>query len=57
MSGFCLQEHVGIVGMLACWALLSVHGMNPKLGPSLDGLSFNLCSIFCPCISFRQEQF
>lgn len=26
---------------------------NPKLGWSLDGISFNLCSIFCPCISFR----
>ena len=31
--------------------------MNLKMGWSLDGLSFSLCSIFCFCIFFRQEQF
>ena len=35
---------------------MPTHGMDPKLGWSLYGLSFNLCSV-CPCISFRQEQF
>ena len=37
--------------------LVSVYGMDPKMGQSLDGLSFSLCSKPCPCISFRQEQF
>jgi hypothetical protein len=41
--------------------LLSVDGMDPYVGQSLNGLSFSLCSIFffffgC-CISFKQEQF
>jgi hypothetical protein len=31
--------------------------MDPQVGQSLDGLSFSLCSTFCPVISFRQEQF
>jgi hypothetical protein len=31
--------------------------MDPKLGQSLDGLCFSLCSIFCPCVSFRQKLF
>ena len=30
--------------------------MAPKLGRSLCGLSFSLSIIFCPCISFTQEQ-
>ena len=29
----------------------------PKVGQSLDGLSFSFCSILCCCISFRQEKF
>jgi hypothetical protein len=29
----------------------------PQVGQSLDGVSFSLCSTFCPHISFRQEQF
>jgi hypothetical protein len=36
---------------------VSAHMMDPKVGWSLDGLSFSLCCIFCPCIFFRQEQF
>ena len=31
--------------------------IDPKLGWSLDLLSLSLFSIFCPCNSFRQEQF
>ena len=31
--------------------------MDPQVGQPLDGLSFSLCSTFCLCISFRQEQF
>jgi hypothetical protein len=31
--------------------------MDLQVGQSLDGLSFNLCSALCSCISFRQEQF
>ena len=31
--------------------------MDAQVGQSLDGLSFSLCSTFCPCISFRQDQF
>ena len=31
--------------------------MDPKLGLPQDGLSFSLCSIFHPCIPFKQEQF
>jgi len=31
--------------------------MDPKVRQSLEGLAFYFCSIFCPCISFRQEQF
>jgi hypothetical protein len=27
---------------------VSAHGMDPKLGQSLGGLSFSLCSIFVP---------
>jgi hypothetical protein len=30
--------------------------MDPKLDPSLDGLSFSLFSIFVPAMFFRQEQ-
>jgi hypothetical protein len=28
-----------------------------QVGQALHGLSFSLCSILCPCISFRQEQY
>jgi hypothetical protein len=31
--------------------------MDPTVEQSLDGLSFNLCSTFCPCVFFRQEKF
>jgi hypothetical protein len=40
-----------------CLGLVSADGMDPQVGQSLDGLSYSLCSILCPCISFRQEQF
>jgi hypothetical protein len=46
-----------------CWhlqwwlGLVSACGMDPQVGQSLYGLSFSLCSTFCPCISFIQEQF
>jgi hypothetical protein len=33
--------------------LVSSHGMDPNLGQSLNGCLLQ----FCPCISFRQEQF
>jgi hypothetical protein len=36
---------------------MSACEMDPQVGQSLDGLSFGLHSIPCPCISFRQEQF
>ena len=32
-------------------------GVDPQVGQSLDDLSFSLCSILCPYISTRQEQF
>ena len=37
--------------------LVSACGMDSQVRQSLDGLSFSLCSILCPFISFRQEQF
>ena len=33
------------------------NGMDPQVGQSLDGLSFSLCSIFCPCFSIGKENF
>ena len=36
---------------------MSADEVDPKVGWILDGLSFSLCSIFCPCISSRQKQF
>jgi hypothetical protein len=32
-------------------------GWISRWGGLWDGLSFSLCSNFCPCVSFRQEQF
>jgi hypothetical protein len=40
-----------------CLGSVSVCGMDPQVGQTLDGLFFSLCSTLCPCISFRQEQF
>lgn len=34
-----------------------VSGMGPKVGLSLDGLSFSLCSTLCPCISRANASF
>jgi len=31
--------------------LVARYGMDPQVGKSLDGLSFSLCFILCPCIS------
>jgi hypothetical protein len=36
------------VALIKCQSLVPAHGMGPKLGWSLDALSFNLCSIFDP---------
>jgi hypothetical protein len=36
---------------------VAAYRMDPQVRQSLDGLSFSLCSILCPCISFRQEHF
>jgi hypothetical protein len=37
--------------------LVSEDRMDPLVGQSLDGPSFSLCSISCPCSSFTQEHF
>ena len=37
--------------------LVYADGMDLKMWRFLVGLSFSRCSIFSPCISFRQEQF
>jgi hypothetical protein len=47
-SSSCQEEILGLV---------SSDGMDPQVGQSLNGLSFSICSTFCPCTSFRQEQF
>ena len=36
---------------------MSTDGIDTKIGQSLDGLSFNLCSMFCLFLSFGQEHF
>jgi hypothetical protein len=40
-----------------CGGLVSADGMDPQVRQSLDGLSFSLCSIFYPCLSFEQGHF
>jgi hypothetical protein len=47
ISGFCKQEILVISNSVWIWCL------DPKVGQSLDGLSFILCSTLCPCISYR----
>jgi len=47
MSGSCQQTLLGICNSVCVWG--SLYGMDPQ---SLDGFSFTLCSILCPCISF-----
>ena len=37
--------------------LVSSDRMDPQVGQSLDGPSFSLCLISCPCSSFAQEHF
>ena len=34
-------------------SLVVVYGMDPQVGQFLDGHSFSLCSIICPCNSFH----
>ena len=41
----------------SCLHLVTVYGMDPQVGQSLNGLSFSLCSTLCPSIPFRQEPF
>ena len=38
-------------------ALVSADRMDPQVGQSLDGPSFSICPISCPCSSFAQEHF
>ena len=35
--------------------LVSADGLDPYVGQSLDGLSFNFCSTLCPCISLDRR--
>ena len=56
IPGNCQQTLFGISNSL-CLDLVSADLMNPQMGRSLDGLSFRLCSTFCPCLSFGQEHF
>jgi hypothetical protein len=50
-SGSCQQASTILAGFGDCiWN-------GSLVGLSLDGLSFSLCSTFCPHISFRQEPF
>jgi hypothetical protein len=39
------------------FGLVSADRMDPQVGQSLDGPSFSLCSISCPCSSFAHEHF
>jgi hypothetical protein len=45
MPGFCLQVCLGINNSVSFGV---AHGMDPKVGQSLDGHSFHLCSIIVP---------
>jgi len=47
-------KHIISSSTLSCFG---VYGWDRLLRQSLDGLSFSLCSSFCPCIFFRQKQF
>ena len=44
-TGSCQQA---LLGICKCLGLVSVYGMDLQVGQSLDGLSFSLCSSFCP---------
>jgi hypothetical protein len=50
ISGSCQQGLVGIHNSIIV-GLVTVYGMDPQEGQSLDGLSFSLCSILCLYIS------
>jgi hypothetical protein len=51
------DSNIRLLSASTCWhpqyclGLVSVYGMDSRVGQSLDGLSFNLCSILCLCIS------
>ena len=51
ISGFCQQALVGIPSSI--WGLVTIYGMDPQVGQSLDGPSFRLCSELCLCNSFH----
>jgi hypothetical protein len=46
ISGSCHQTFLSIYS-----SVVSVYGMDPQVGHSLDGLSFSLCPIRYPCTS------
>ena len=50
-----------VIKHFLAFAIVSEFGIDiwdgSQVGQTLDGLSFSLCSTFCPHISFRQEPF
>jgi hypothetical protein len=34
--------------------LVTIYGMDPQVGHSLNGLSFSFCSTLCLCISYHE---
>jgi len=48
ISGSCHHALLGIHNSV--WVLVTVYGMDPQVGQSLDRLSFSLCSTLCLCI-------
>jgi hypothetical protein len=53
--GSCQQAPLGNNNSIRVWCLQT--GWIAQVGQSLDGPSFSLCPIFCPCSSFGQEHF
>jgi hypothetical protein len=49
------DSYIRILSSSTCWhpqyclGLVTVYGMDPQVGQSLDGLSFSLCSPLCLC--------
>jgi hypothetical protein len=52
MTNSCLQAQQGIK---QCWGLVAARGIYPKLGRSLDGFSFSLCSICVTAFSLDRN--
>ena len=50
-----VRKHLLNTGSVS--GLVSADRMDPQVGQSLDGPSFSLCLISCPCSSFAQEHF